>query len=187
MFNVQPHSILLRILACLAIVVLTCGLKNYLIVIVSGTALCPYLCSSVLGLDLFFDIPILEQLLEVQTWALEKLQSTTNLFLIDKWSLATSLIFAPLVEELIYRGPLFLTKKILPNSLWWLIGAGLTLVFALSHGRNGLALLPLITLGICSLWLISTTQRFWPSIVLHFTHNFFFSSVLVYQSLWISD
>ena len=35
----------------------------------------------------------------------------------------------------------------------------------------------------CSLWLIATTGRFWPSVALHFLHNFFFSSVLVYQSL----
>ena len=187
MLDTQLRSIWLRILACFAIVVLTCSLKNYLVVVVSGTALCPYLCSSVFEADPFFDFPIFGQLFEIQAWVLEKLQSITNLVLIDKWSLATSLLFAPLVEELIYRGPLFLTKEILPKSLWWLIGVGLTLVFAISHGRNGLALLPLITLGFCSLWLISTTQRFWPSIVLHFTHNFFFSSVLVYQSLWVSD
>ena len=142
---------------------------------------------SVFGVDLFFDYPILGQLFEAQTWILEKLQEVSNLVMIDNWYLATSLLFAPVLEELIYRGPLFLSKGLFPNYLWWLIGIGLTVVFALSHGRNGLALLPLFVLGICSLWLISSTQRFWPSIALHFLHNFFFSSVLVYQSLWFSD
>ena len=187
MLDTLLRSIWLRILACLALVILACGLKNYLIVMASGTALCPYLCSSVFGVDLFFDYPILGQLFEAQTWILEKLQEVSNLVMIDNWYLATSLLFAPVLEELIYRGPLFLSKGLLPNYLWWLIGIGLTVVFALSHGRNGLALLPLFILGICSLRLISSTRRFWPSIALHFLHNFFFSSVLVYQSLWFSD
>ena len=187
MLDTLLRSIWFRILACLALVVLVCGLKNYLVVMVSGTALCPYLCSSVFDVDLSFDITILQQLFAAQIWVLEKLQGIVSFVIIDNRNLATSLLFAPVVEELIYRGPLFLSKGLLPNSLWWLIGIGLTIVFALSHGRNGLALLPLVILGVCSLWLISSTQRFWPSIVLHFLHNFFFSSILLYQSLWISD
>ncbi len=35
-------SIWPRVLACLAVVVIACGVKNYLAVLVSGTALCPY-------------------------------------------------------------------------------------------------------------------------------------------------
>ena len=187
MLDSLARSIWLRVLACLAVVVLTCGLKNYLVVMVSGTALCRYLCPSFLAIDLFFALPVLEQLFEAQTWAQEKFQGTIAQVLVDKWNLATTLLFAPIFEELLYRGPLFLTRKVVHQSLWWLIGIALTFVFALSHGRNGLALLPLIALGICSLWLISTTRRFWPSVALHFLHNFFFSSVLVYQSLWASE
>jgi membrane protease YdiL (CAAX protease family) len=187
MIDSQMRSIWLRILACLAIVVLSCGLKNYLIVIFSDTALCPYLCSSVFGVDLFFSFPLIGQIFQAQIWALEKLQSIIDLILIDRWKIATSFVFAPVFEELMYRGPLFLTKRLANNFLWWLMGVGLSLLFALSHGRSGLALFPLIILGICSLWLISTTRRFWPSIVLHFLHNFFFLSILVYQSLLVSD
>lgn len=183
----QERSVWFLILACLATVFLACGLKNYLIVMVSGTVLCPYLCSSVFEGDLFFSFPLLESLFKVQTWAQDKFQGIIEQVMVDKWKLATNLVFAPVLEESMYRGPLFLTRALAHNSLWWLIGAGLTIVFALSHGRNGLALLPLIVLGICSLWLISTTQRFWPSIALHFLHNFFFSSVLAYQSMWVSD
>ena len=187
MLNSQVASIWLRILACLAVVVLTCGLKNYLIVIISGTVLCPYLCPSVFEVDFFFSFPLLGQLFQAQIWILEKSQSIIDLILIDRWNIATSLVFAPVFEELMYRGPLFLTRRLANYSMWWLIGLGLSLAFALSHGRTGLVLLPLIILGICSLWLISTTRRFWPSIALHFLHNFFFSSILVYQSLWASD
>ncbi len=183
----QVRSVWLLILACLAAVILACGLKNYLIVMVSGTVLCPYLCSSVFHGDLLFSFPLLEQLFKVQIWVQDKFQGIIDQVLVDKWNLATSLMFAPVFEEFLYRGPLFLTRALAHNPLWWLIGAGLTVVFALSHDRNGLALLPLIVLGICSMWLISTTQRFWPSIALHFLHNFFFSSVLVYQSLWVND
>jgi len=184
MLDSQVDLIWLRVLACLAVVVLTCGLKNYLIVILIGTALCPYLCSSVFEVDLF---PILGQLFEAQVWVLKKSQGIIDLVLTDKWRLATSLVFAPVLEELMYRGPSFLTRGLAHNSWWWLTGVGLSFVFALSHGRNGLALLPLIVLGICSFWLISTTHRFWPSIALHFLHNFFFSSIFVFQSLWVSD
>jgi membrane protease YdiL (CAAX protease family) len=181
------RSIWFRILACLAVVVLTCGLKNYLIVIVSDTALCPYLCSSVFGVDLFFSFPLIGQLFQTQIWIFEELQSIIDLVLVDRWRIATSFLFAPVLEELIYRGPLFLSRRLANNLLWWFMGIGLSLLFALSHGRNGLALLPLIILSICSLWLISTTCRFWPSIVLHFLHNFFFLSILVFQSLSVSD
>lgn len=187
MLNSELRSIWLRVFACLAIVILACGLKNYLIVIVNGTVLCPYLCSSVFEVKHSTSIPLLEHLFAAQTWVQENFQGIIALFFIDKWKLTTSLVLAPVFEELLYRGPLFLTRKFVHVTLWWLIGIGLSLVFALSHGRNGLALIPLITLGICSLWLISTTQRLWPSIALHFLHNFFFSSVLIYQSLWVSD
>ena len=187
MLDTQVRTIWLLILACLAVVILTCGLKNYLIVIVSGTALCSYLCPSFFDAEFFFSYPYLEPLLEARSWIQEKFQGVIALVLVDRWNLGTSLLFAPVFEELIYRGPLYLSRGFAHNSLWWVTGAGLTLVFALSHGRSGLALLPLIVLGICSLWLISASRRFWPSIVLHFLYNFFFSSVLVYQSLWVSD
>ena len=177
----------LRVFACLALVILACGLKNYLIYLSYGTALCPYLCSSVFEAKYSISIPPLEHLFTAQGWVEEKFQGVIALLFIDKWNLATSLAFAPVLEELIYRGPLFLTRRLLQNSLWWLLGIGLSGIFALSHARYGLALMPLFVLGISSQWLIFKTQRFWPSITLHFLYNFFFSSALIYQSLWISD
>lgn len=185
--ELQQSSIWLRILACLAVVILVCGLKNYLIVMISGTRLCAYLCPSYFDLDLFFYYPSLAGLLEAGSSAQERFQATFDQFVTDRWRLATSLLFSPVFEELIYRGPSYLTRGFLHNVLWWVIGAALSVLFALSHGRYGLVLLPLIALGIGSVWLISTTRRFWPSIALHFLHNFFFSSVRIYQSLWVSD
>ena len=183
----QERSVWILILACLAAVILTCGLKNYLIVMVTGTVLCPYLCSSVFHSDPLFSFPLLETVFNIQIWVQGKFQGIVDQVLVDNWKLATTLMFAPVFEELMYRGPLFLTRALTQNPLWWLSGSVLAVVFALSHNRSGLALLPLIVLGMCSLWLISTTQRLWPSVALHFLHNFFFSSVLVYQSLWIND
>lgn len=187
MFDSRVGSVGLRILACLALVILTCGLKNYLIFFISGTVLCPYLCPSVFGSDYLFSTPLLGQLFQAQIWIMQKLQDFVDMIILDKWKIATSLLFAPVVEEFIYRGPLFLFRRSADNPLWWMAGIGLSVIFALSHGRDGLALFPLIIFGICSLWLVSITHRFWPSIVLHFLYNFFFLSIRLYQSLSVSD
>jgi len=52
---------------------------------------------------------------------------------------------------------------------------------------GGLALLPLVALGAAGLWLIATTQRFWPAVVLHVLYNAYFTSVLLAASTWASD
>jgi membrane protease YdiL (CAAX protease family) len=118
---------------------------------------------------------------------LEQSQALADALFLDPWNLTATLLFAPVYEELIFRGPMFLGRKLVPKYLWWSMGIGLAALFALSHGRNGLAMLPLFVLGICGLWLIAATQRFWPAIALHFLHNFFFSSALVYHSLSFGD
>jgi membrane protease YdiL (CAAX protease family) len=187
MANFSASSIWLRILACLAVVVIACGFKNYLAVLVSGTAVCPYLCPSTFPSEAFFSFPLLESLFEAQRWAREKSQAFVGLLFSDQWNLMTSLLIAPIYEELVFRGPMFLTRGRMHNYWWWLIGTVLTILFALSHGRTGLALLPLLVFGICSLWLITITHRFWPTVALHFLHNFFFSSALIYQSFLIGD
>ena len=185
--NLGVSSIWLRILVSFAIVVLACGFKNYLAVIISGTDLCPYLCPSVFSTELFFAFPVLERLFAVTQWANEQFQRLADMVVVDPWNLTTSLLFAPIYEEVIYRGPMYLTKKQSHSIVWWLVGFALSVVFVLSHGRNGLALIPLFVLSICSLYLIAATSRFWPSMALHFLHNFFFSSALVYQSLFFGD
>lgn len=188
MHDARTRDVWLRILALLAIVVLSCGVKNYLTYLIRGTDLCPYLCPSVMRTDLFFSFPLLEEMFAAQRWIEEQLQRLPGLLrLTDRYRLAASLIFAPLVEETIYRGPMYLTRRTRHRTLWWTTGVLLAVLFALSHGRSGLALLPLIVLGTGSLWLIAATGRFWPGLALHVLHNFFFTSVLVYQSMWVSD
>ena len=154
---------------------------------VNGTLWCRYLCPSPFSGYALSSLPLLAQFFDAQTRVQEGFQRVINQVLIDEWNLATSLVFAPIVEGLVYRGPLYLTRRTSHKFLWWLTGAALAIVFGLSHERGGLGLLPLLALGFSSLWLIATTGRFWPSVTLHFLQNFFFSSVLVYQSLWISD
>ena len=170
-----------------AVVVLACGLKNYLSYLVSGTALCPYLCPSWLGWDALEEIPVLGNLFAAQAEVQASLQGLVDEVWSDDWNLTTYLLIAPLLEEAIYRGPLFLGRRWAHTPLWWIIGFLFSLVFALSHGRSGLALLPLFMLGMGSLWLIMATGRFWPSITLHLLHNFFFTSAILYQSLWVGD
>jgi membrane protease YdiL (CAAX protease family) len=175
------------VLACLAVVMIACAVKNYLTLILSGTALCPHLCPSAFPSERFFEFPLLELVFETQRWAQEESQALVDLIVRDPWNLATTLMFAPAYEELVFRGPLFLTRGRIPRPLWWSAGILLSVLFTLSHGRSGLALLPLFALGLCGLWLISTTHRFWPTLALHFLHNFFFTSALLYQAAWYGD
>lgn len=175
------------VMICVAVVVLSCGLKNYLAVLVTGTAWCPYLCPSWFAYDTFDEVPVLAQLFAAQRYVEAQLQGLVDRVWPDVWNLGTRLLFAPLVEESLYRGPLYLARAQARRPWWWLVGALLVVAFALSHGRSGLALVPLLVLGLCSLWLIRRTGRFWPSIMLHVLHNFFFTSAIVYRSLWASD
>ena len=181
------HATWLRILAALSLAFLSCGLKNYLAVLVAATALCPYLCPSLMGIDPAFDLPLLAAWFSAQAGLLEWLQYGSGLLVRDPHQLATTLLFAPVLEEVIYRGPMYLARGLAQGVWWWSLGLLATVVFALSHGRGGLALLPLLVLGTCSLWLIATTRRFWPSLALHLLYNFFFTSVTLYQSLLLGD
>ena len=183
----SPGSIWLRIFACLGIVVIACGVKHFLSVLISGTDWCAYLCPSSFPGDLFFSYPLLESLFEAQRWAQEQTQGLLDRLYADPWNLSTSILIAPVYEELVFRGPMSLARGRIHQILWWSIGSAAALLFALSHGRNGLALAPLVALGICGLWLIATTGRFWPAVALHSLHNFFFTSALMYHSLFASD
>lgn len=100
-----------QILIGLAIVLLVCAAKNYLAVLVSGTRWCPYLCPSAFEWQ-FLDTapPVLEQLFKIQRWLLSSVQSLANPFFTDPWGLTSRLLAAPVIEEFLYRGPLYLTR-----------------------------------------------------------------------------
>lgn len=180
-------AVWLRVLVSLSLVLLACAARNYLTFFARGTPLCPYLCPSLLGAESAFDYPFVGALYSAQRWLLDGLQAMVTSWTGDPFRLATGLLFAPLLEEVVYRGPMYLSRRMSTRYLWWFAGLLSTAVFTLSHGRSGLALLPLAVLGVCSLWLIARTQRFWPSLALHFLFNFFATSLVVYQSLWASD
>jgi|GEM_PF-4673825 len=174
------------VLLCLAIILLSCALKNYLIYFVNGTVFCQYLCSSAFGREVIDQPEIINQIYRLQSTIVEASQYYLNtLFINDKLHLFSGVVAIPLIEEVIYRGPLYLSRNYSDSPLWWLGGVALVILFTLSHDRNGLALLPVFILGLSSCWLILTTRKFWPSLTLHFLYNFYFFSITLYQiTMW---
>jgi membrane protease YdiL (CAAX protease family) len=177
-----------RILVGLSLVLLVYAIKNYLAFLLTGTAWCRYLCPSVFEwLAVDEAPPVFREIFIAQQWVQSSLQSLADRWIADPWELVSGLLLAPVVEECIYRGPLYLARKHSGRVAWWLIGILWTCVFALSHGRSGIALLPLVALGVYNLWLVAVTRRLWPAILLHGLNNFFFISVLLYHSFWTGD
>lgn len=176
-----------RVLMGFSLILLICAVKNYLAFFISGTAWCPYLCPSAFEWAFLGEWPGLKQLFMLQQWLLSASQALAERYFFDRWDMLTRLLGAPVIEEILYRGPLYLSKRYCQRTAWWLAGALLAVLFALSHERSGVALLPILALGVYNLWLVAKTGRLWPAIVLHFLYNFFFSSLLFYQSLWASD
>ena len=176
-----------HILVGLSIVLLVCAFKNYLAFLLNGTDWCQHLCPTVFGWNYLDPIPVLEYLFIAQEWLQSMSQELADLVFFDQRNLFGVLIAAPVIEEIIYRGPLFLTKSYSKRPAWWLTGLILVIVFALSHGRSGIALMPLLALGSFNLWLVARTQRMWPAVFLHFLHNFIILSFSLYPSIWFGD
>ena len=161
---------------------LSCALKHYLICVIHTTDSCSYLCPSLLSSDLFIFPIFFEKIFALQSWFLHLGQNLLNISGNTKNLIFSNLIMAPLIEESMYRGPLFLMENRIGRYLWWLLAIFLCVIFALSHRNSGLFLLPLIVLGLTSSWLIIKTKRFWPSVVLHFLYNFQAIAFPLYQS-----
>jgi len=175
------------VLVCFALAALVCAAKNFLSLSLQGTPVCGFLCPSAFG-DRGFPLPTsLDWLFSIQVGAEAQLQAVFDTWWNDNYLLVTGLIVAPVLEEGLYRGPLYVFRRWSEQPLWWAAGIFLALLFALSHSRAGLSLLPLVTLGLASAWLIARTRKFWPSIALHFFYNFFLLSVTVFQSLYWVD
>ncbi len=175
------------VLVCFALAALVCAAKNFLSVSLQGTQICGFFCPSIFG-ERGFPLPIsLDWLFDIQVGAEAQLQAVFDRLWNDNYLLITGLIVAPVLEEGLYRGPLYIFRSWSEQPLWWAAGLFLALLFALSHSRSVLSLLPLVTLGLASAWLIARTGKFWPSIALHFCYNFFLLSVTVFQSLYWVD
>lgn len=180
--KIEAGRIWLCILLCFSATTLSCALKHYIVSAIHTSDLCSYLCPSFLSRDSIIFPIFFEKLFVLQSWLLHAGQnllgingSTTNLIF-------STLIMAPLVEESIYRGPLFLMNHKIGRYIWWFLAVFLCVIFALSHRNSGLSLLPLIVLGLASSWLIIKTKRFWPSVALHFLYNFQVIAFPFYQS-----
>ena len=175
------------VFVCLAVVILTVARKNYLVYLFADTTLCVYLCPSMFSARPFAPPVPLGWLFTLQIWIQENTQAGFDALLPDQFCLFTALVGAPLIEEGLYRGPLYLTKAYSRRWVWWSAALVLSAVFALSHARMGLSLLPLFLLGTSAAWLIMKTDRFWPSLALHALFNFYFSSIRLCPFLGLSD
>ena len=176
------------IILCFAVVVLSMAAKSFLSLLFRDTDLCEYLCPAVLGKNVSYSPPfLLKKIFLFQAWLGKHAQAGINILWNDQWHIFSNLIVAPVIEETMYRGPLFFLRKHIHIILWWVLAILLTMIFALSHYRSGLELLPLITLGLCSCWLIMTTRKFWPCLLLHFLYNFNILSLKIYQSVLCGD
>ena len=175
------------ILLCFATIILFCSVKNYLVCLLYNTPSCDYLCPSFFGRNVFITPVFLQKVFDFQSSFLQTGQNTLGISGYGRNLLFSSLILAPLIEELMYRGPLFLLRKHLGVFVWWLLAFFLSVLFALSHGIYGVSLLPLVVLGLASSWLIMRTKSFWPCLTLHFLYNFHVVSYPFYQALFWGD
>lgn len=179
---IEPFRLWVCILLCFSLTVLTCSLMHYLVCAVHTHDSCRFLCPSYLTKDSIVFPYVLEKLFALQSWLLLVNQNLLGVAGSHKNLIFSNLILAPLVEESMYRGPLYLLKKHVGFRIWWLLAVFLCAIFVLSHRTFGLSILPIIVLGLASSWLVIKTQRFWPSIVLHFLYNFQAISLAFYQS-----
>jgi len=177
-----------NILLCFALAVLACALKNYLAFLLQGTVYCKYLCPSLFGRQELLLPEFLNTLFALQNRIPESAGEYLDLYWSDPYRVFPTLLIAPLVEEIVYRGPLVvLRKKVSDARYFWVAAAVLTLLFTLSHDLSGLSLLPIFVMGLCSSWLVFRTRRIWPSLFFHMLYNGYFLSITLYQSLFWSD
>ncbi|HKI54093.1 MAG TPA: type II CAAX endopeptidase family protein [Anaerolineales bacterium] len=108
-------------------------------------------------------------LLGVETQGDEILQIFTRL---DSpvWFVIVGVIFAPIVEEIFFRGFLFQGFR---QKYGWVKGGLLSAaVFAIGH-LDPAALIPTFILGLLLAYMYQRTNSVWPGIILHFLVNAF--------------
>ena len=89
----------------------------------------------------------------------------------DMYGFSKTFVMAPLLEELEWRGPLFLTRRHAHRG-WWRAAAVVgAVLFTLSHDLGIGTLIPVFAVALGSAWLIAKTGRFWPSLVLYAVYN----------------
>lgn len=85
--------------------------------------------------------------------------------------LATPIIGAPIMEELEFRGPIWLVRH--SKNKWFKYGLVIitSLLFGLCHRRGIAPTLLICTMGFISSGLVLKTKRIWPSQILHGLYN----------------
>lgn len=89
----------------------------------------------------------------------------------DSYGFSKTFAMVPLLEELEYRGPFWLTRRFSGRRWWRAAGVLGALVFTLAHGSGLGTLIPVFAMALGSTWLIAKTGRFWPSVALHAVYN----------------
>ena len=84
-------------------------------------------------------------------------------------TLLGSIVFAPVFEELIFRGLLYGTLR--TRLAWQLAAAGSGLVFALAHGYGVIGFLSVFLSGVLWAWVYERTGSLLPSILAHVANN----------------
>jgi membrane protease YdiL (CAAX protease family) len=86
------------------------------------------------------------------------------------WFVIVGVIFAPLVEEIFFRGFLFQGFR---QKYGWVKGAGISsIIFALGH-LDPVALIPTFIFGLLLAYMYHRSNSVWPGIILHFLVNAF--------------
>jgi membrane protease YdiL (CAAX protease family) len=84
-------------------------------------------------------------------------------------TLLGSIVFAPLFEELIFRGLLYGTLR--TRLAWPLAATTSGLVFALAHGYGVIGFLSVFLSGVLWAWVYERTGSLLPSILAHVANN----------------
>ena len=176
------------IFICFSMAMLSCAIKNYMIFLWHDSHLCVLLCPSFFGNTHTVNVPaFVEIFYGLQQWIGNTLYSFILKFIDDPSQIILVIFVAPIVEEILYRGPLFYLKSYLDNYSWWSLAIVFAVLFTYSHSLYGISLFPIFILGLCCSWLIKVSNVFWPTVILHILFNFYSQSFLLYQSLYWVD
>lgn len=84
-------------------------------------------------------------------------------------SLSEYVLFAPLFEELAFRGLLFAVLR--RRFVWWSAAAMSALLFAVAHGYGLIGFLSVLWSGLVWAWAYERTGSLWPGILGHAVNN----------------
>ena len=89
----------------------------------------------------------------------------------DPYYFLRPLVLAPILEELLYRGPLWVLGRHARERWWMLLAVLIGIVFAFGHPRGLGFLVPIFGLGISTAWVIRQTGRLWLAMAFHSVYN----------------